>query len=245
MARSTKTDSSNMKKKEPPQKTPAKPAVAAAAKKSPEAHRVASAPQTAKAASPAKTAEVKPPVRPAERKSPAPVSATIVTPPVKAIEKKAPAPVVPVKAVFAPAPVKAEAPAPVKKQPVEKPAAHAEKPAVKEPVKKTAAAEPPKGFIKDYLPGKKKCRVTFRLQRPAASNASVVTIVGDFNDWDNKANPMKKTPGGDFTVTIELAAGKEYRFRYLIDEERWENDWNADRYEPAPFGQSDNSVVVV
>ena len=31
---------------------------------------------------------------------------------------------------------------------------------------------------------------------------------------------------------------------YLLDGDRWENSWKADRYEPNPFG-GDDSVVVV
>ncbi len=33
--------------------------------------------------------------------------------------------------------------------------------------------------------------------------------------------------------------------RYLIDGVAWENDWDAHRYEPAPFTGTDNSVVEV
>jgi hypothetical protein len=50
---------------------------------------------------------------------------------------------------------------------------------------------------------------------------------------------------GDHTITIDLATGKEYRYRYLIDGVQWENDWQADRYEPSPYLDSDNSVVTV
>jgi hypothetical protein len=44
-------------------------------------------------------------------------------------------------------------------------------------------------------------------------------------------------------VTLELAPGKAYQFRYLLDGDRWENDWRADRYVPNPYG-GDNSVVL-
>ncbi|MCI6365047.1 MAG: glycoside hydrolase, partial [Spirochaetia bacterium] len=35
-----------------------------------------------------------------------------------------------------------------------------------------------------------------------------------------------------------------YQFRYLLDGYKWENDWNADKYIPAPYSNADNSVVV-
>ena len=56
---------------------------------------------------------------------------------------------------------------------------------------------------------------------------------------------MKKFLTGDYTVTLELEPGREYQFRYHIDEARWENDWHADKYVRSPYGDSDNSVVVV
>jgi len=100
------------------------------------------------------------------------------------------------------------------------------------------------GFKKQYLKSGGECRVTFRLPKDAAPEAHTVSLVGDFNNWDNGATPMKKLKAGDFTVTVKLDAGHDYRFRYLIDGERWENDWHADRYEPNAF-YCDDSIVVV
>lgn len=100
------------------------------------------------------------------------------------------------------------------------------------------------GIKKQYLKSRKTCKVTFRLPRVAAPNAKVVCIVGDFNEWGIYANPMKKLKTGDFTITLEVEPGREYQFRYLIDEYRWENDWNADKYVKSPYG-SDNSVIIV
>ncbi len=55
---------------------------------------------------------------------------------------------------------------------------------------------------------------------------------------------MKRRKDGSFTLTISLKPGRQYRFRYLLDGERWENDRAADAYAPNPFG-SDDSVVEV
>jgi len=100
------------------------------------------------------------------------------------------------------------------------------------------------GIKKEYLKSKDACKVTFRLPKVAAPGAAHVSIVGDFNAWNIYANPMKKLKSGDFTITLELKPGKEYQFRYLIDDAKWENDWNADKYVKGPFG-SDNSLVYV
>jgi 1,4-alpha-glucan branching enzyme len=119
------------------------------------------------------------------------------------------------------------------------------------PKKKASKTKRPKsmavmtpGIKKEYLKTKDVCKVTFRLPKVAAPGAKKASIVGDFNSWSIYATPMKKLKNGDFTITLELEPGKEYQFRYLIDDDRWENDWNADKYVKSPFG-SDNSVVYV
>jgi 1,4-alpha-glucan branching enzyme len=109
--------------------------------------------------------------------------------------------------------------------------------------KKTTATSV--GIKKEYLKSKNVCKVTFRLPKIAAPNAKTVCIVGEFNNWNIYANPMKRLRSGEFTIALELEPGREYQFRYLIDEYEWENDWNADKYVKGPYGDSDNSVVVV
>jgi len=48
----------------------------------------------------------------------------------------------------------------------------------------------------------------------------------------------------DWRLLLKLAAGREYRFRYLIDGQRWENDWHADKYLKSPYGVEDSVVCV-
>ena len=120
----------------------------------------------------------------------------------------------------------------------------ARKKMVKKPASKKATVMSV-GIKKEYLKSKKVCKVTFRLPRIAATDAKSVCIVGDFNHWNLYANPMKKLKNGNYTVTLELQPGREYQFRYLIDESKWVNDWNADKYVKSPYTDSDNSVVVV
>ena len=98
---------------------------------------------------------------------------------------------------------------------------------------------------KQYSKDRKTCKVTFRLPKEAVKNAKTVHLVGEFNLWDITANPMKLMKNGAFQVTLQLEAGRSYQFRYLIDENKWENDWEADQYVPSSFGAAENSVVVV
>jgi len=89
------------------------------------------------------------------------------------------------------------------------------------------------------------CKVTFRLPKKIAGGAQSVHIVGEFNNWSNETTPMKSLKNGEFTTTIDLERDREYQFRYLINQERWENDWQADKYIRNEFGNCENSVVVV
>ncbi len=96
-----------------------------------------------------------------------------------------------------------------------------------------------------FLETKKACRITFRLPKAAAPDAKSVCIVGDFNNWNTHANPMKKLKDGDYSIKLDLEPGREYQFRYLVDELKWENDRNADKYVRSVYGDCDNSVVIV
>jgi len=87
--------------------------------------------------------------------------------------------------------------------------------------------------------GSKNVIATFRL--PRIEGVESATVVGEFNDWSETANPMDLDDAG-FSTKIPLTPGRTYRFRYLLDGERWENDWNADAYVPNEFG-GDDSVI--
>jgi len=84
-------------------------------------------------------------------------------------------------------------------------------------------------------------KVTFEL--PADVQAQQAVVVGEFNGWDPAATPMKRKRDGSFSVTVSLAPGKDYRFRYFLDGHRWENDPNPDRLVPNLFGSQDSVVA--
>lgn len=98
---------------------------------------------------------------------------------------------------------------------------------------------------KTYTKNKKSCVVRFVLTASAAGPAKSVYLVGDFNNWNRSEMPLERGEDGSWTGSLKLEAGREYQFRYLIDGERWENDWNADKYLPTPYGDAENSVVLV
>ncbi len=87
----------------------------------------------------------------------------------------------------------------------------------------------------------KAVKVTFTL--PKDVQGENVCLVGDFNNWNEQANPMEQDKDGGFKTTLSLEKGKEYQFRYLVNGIEWHNDWQADKYVQNAFG-GDNSVVV-
>lgn len=98
-----------------------------------------------------------------------------------------------------------------------------------------------KEFLTDY--SNRKCRVTFILPKEISKNAQKAHVVGEFNEWAHSANPMKKMGNGTFVAVIVLPMYRDYQFRYLIDNKIWINDSDADRFEPTPFGDSENCVL--
>ncbi|MEP7703676.1 isoamylase early set domain-containing protein [Paraglaciecola sp. 25GB23A] len=100
-------------------------------------------------------------------------------------------------------------------------------------------------FKKQYLKSKAVCKVTFKITKDEAHEAESVRLVGDFNNWDTTSAPMKKLKDGSFTTTVELNKDAKYQFRYLLNDQEWENDWAADEYLPSPISFAENSVVNV
>ena len=87
---------------------------------------------------------------------------------------------------------------------------------------------------------KGKASVTFTVDPQAG--AQTAAVCGEWNDWSPDADVMHPDSAGGFSLTVGLDAGRAYRFRYLLDGCRWDNDWAADAYQPNDFG-GDDSVV--
>lgn len=98
---------------------------------------------------------------------------------------------------------------------------------------------------KTFVKSKSLYKVTFTVPAEAAVETKKIALVGEFNDWNpEEAVALKKQKDGSFKASLELAAG-EYQFRYILDDAKWENDWDADKYVPAGVDAAENSVVVL
>lgn len=98
-------------------------------------------------------------------------------------------------------------------------------------------------IIKIYSKSKPVCKVTFEVSAEAVNGAKSVSLLGDFNEWNPTA--LKKQKDGNFKASMELEKGKEFAFRYLVDNDVWINDEAADKYVASGVSYDENSVVVL
>lgn len=82
-------------------------------------------------------------------------------------------------------------------------------------------------------------KVLFEFPAPEARE---VFLAGDFNNWDVRANPMKKDKKGLWKGNLPLAPGR-YEYRFLVDGS-WENDPSCSCCVPNQYG-SMNCVRIV
>lgn len=88
--------------------------------------------------------------------------------------------------------------------------------------------------------------VTFSLPAEALHDANEIVVLGSFNNWKPaKEYQLKKQKDGSASVTVSLEAGKTYEYRFLINGERWQNDYQAQKYEAVPGYSIDNCIITV
>ena len=99
---------------------------------------------------------------------------------------------------------------------------------------------------KKYLKSKPICKVTFRIPSSVGIDHKSASVLGSFNDWNKTSHRMKKlVKDGSFSIVVDLECGKEYEFKYLLDQNVWLNDDSADNQVTTHYGDSSNSVVSV
>ena len=88
-------------------------------------------------------------------------------------------------------------------------------------------------------------KVTFAL--PAAEIAEVaqpVSVLGDFNNWDPYAHPLKKRSNGTCSAVVEVPAGSAFRFKYLAADGTWFCDPEAEAVVHDEYQVVDSLLVV-
>lgn len=88
--------------------------------------------------------------------------------------------------------------------------------------------------------------IIFKLPAEAVEGATQALLLGDFNDWSSeKAIELKKQDDGSYKTIVQLEAGRTYQYRFLLDDGRWVNDYNAQNYVPVSGFFVDNCVITV
>jgi len=78
-------------------------------------------------------------------------------------------------------------------------------------------------LIKTTRPGKNgTVRVTFTL--PADEPEGAVSVVGNFNDWDPYAHPLRLRSNRTRSAAVTVPAGSTLHFRYLAEGGVWFDD---------------------
>jgi 1,4-alpha-glucan branching enzyme len=78
--------------------------------------------------------------------------------------------------------------------------------------------------------------VVFRIYKP---EASIVSVVGDFNGWNPENDLLRKGSDGIWRLEKRLASGT-YRYKYVID-----GQWLPDTFNPDSASDSTGDICSV
>ena len=95
-------------------------------------------------------------------------------------------------------------------------------------------------ILKTYYKTKDYCKVKFSFK---VENAETVEILGLNRDWQNSII-MSRKKDGSFSADVTLPKDSKHQFKYLVNENEWLNEPEADSQEPNEFGGS-NSVIIL
>lgn len=91
-----------------------------------------------------------------------------------------------------------------------------------------------------------KKKIIFKLPAEAVEGATEALLLGDFNNWsEEKAIGLERQEDGSYRTIVQLEAGRTYQYRFLLNDGRWVNDYNAQNYVPVSGFYIDNCVITV
>jgi predicted carbohydrate-binding protein with CBM48 len=77
-----------------------------------------------------------------------------------------------------------------------------------------------------------------------APHASSVALVGDFNDWDPKATPLRAaSTGGVWSVEVPIQPGR-HLYAFVVDGKVWRPDPAAPKATGEDFGEPNSALTV-
>jgi predicted flap endonuclease-1-like 5' DNA nuclease len=96
---------------------------------------------------------------------------------------------------------------------------------------------------KSFVKSKKQYKVTFEVPVEQLGKGRDVRVLGNFNGWSWDKGLAMSNGKGTYKAEINLAPG-EYQFRYLVDNQEWKNDWEAQGYTSSGYN-SDNCLFTL
>lgn len=70
-----------------------------------------------------------------------------------------------------------------------------------------------------------KTKITFTLPAANCYGAGECILLGEFNNWNSQEGiKLQQQPDGSLQAELELVAGKDYQYRYLLGNGIWVND---------------------
>ncbi len=74
--------------------------------------------------------------------------------------------------------------------------------------------------------------------------ATRVELAGEFNGWDPRWGAFEQVSGGVWRVTFDAPSAGRYRYKLLVDGERWVEDPGNGAKEPDPYGGFDSVLRI-
>ena len=96
---------------------------------------------------------------------------------------------------------------------------------------------------KSFVKSKKQYKVTFEVPVEQLGKGRDIRVLGNFNGWSWDKGLAMSNGKGTYKAEITLAPG-EYQFRYLVDNQEWKNDWEAQGYTSSGYN-SDNCLFTL
>jgi hypothetical protein len=91
-----------------------------------------------------------------------------------------------------------------------------------------------------------KKNIVFTLPAEALEGATEAVLLGDFNNWTPaKEFELESHQDGSFRTVVPLEEGETYHYRFLLNNGKWVNDYDAQQYTHVAGLYIDNCVITV
>ena len=75
-----------------------------------------------------------------------------------------------------------------------------------------------------------KIMVKFSVDMSGVANVNTVSLAGNFNGWNTTKNPLTKGEDNIWSCEVELVAGTNYEFKFVLNGSGWELDGKGNRW---------------